>query len=64
MLQGAEGKVRFRLDRAVDRKNEIVRGIHRSIYGALDRHGEAIDFMRGEARFLNEHELGPLPAIA
>ena len=52
-----EGKVRFRLDQAVERKNEIVRGIHRSIYGALDRRGEAIDFMRGEARFLNEHEI-------
>ena len=52
-----EGKVRFHLDQAVGRKDEIVQGIHRSIYGALDRRKEAIDFLRGEARFLNEHEI-------
>ena len=52
-----EGKVRFHLDQAVRRKDEIVRGIHRSIYGALEGRKEAIDFSRGEARFLNEHEI-------
>ncbi len=52
-----EGNVRFHLDKAVGRKDAIVRGIHKSIYGALDRRKEAIDFLRGEARFLNEHEI-------
>ncbi len=52
-----EGKVRFHLDQAVARKDSIVKGIHKSIYGALDRRKEAIDFQRGEARFLNEHEI-------
>ncbi len=52
-----DGKVRFHLDQAVGRKDEIVRSIHRSIYGALEGRGEAIDFLRGEARFLNEHEI-------
>ncbi|MCH7532911.1 MAG: NAD(P)/FAD-dependent oxidoreductase [Gemmatimonadetes bacterium] len=52
-----EGQVRFRLDQAVARKDSIVKGIHKSIYGALDRRKEAIDFLRGEARFLNEHEI-------
>ena len=52
-----EGQVRFHLDQAVARKDSIVKGIHKSIYGALDRRKEAIDFLRGEARFLNEHEI-------
>ena len=52
-----DGRVRFHLDQAVGRKDEIVRGIHQSIYGALDRQKKAIDFVRGEARFLTEHEL-------
>ena len=52
-----DGQVRFNLDRAVARKDSIVKGIHESIYGALDRRKEAIDFLRGEARFLNEHEI-------
>ncbi len=52
-----EGQVRFHLDRAVARKDSIVKGIHKSIYGALDRRKNAIDFLRGEARFLNEHEI-------
>ena len=52
-----DGDVRFHLDQAVGRKDDIVRGIHRSIYGALDRRKEAIDLLRGEARFLNEHEI-------
>ncbi len=52
-----DGQVRFHLDQAVGRKDEIVGGIHRSIYGGLDRRKEAIDFVRGEAQFLNEHEI-------
>ena len=52
-----EGEVRFRLDHAVVRKDDIVGNIHRSIHSALDRRKEAIDFVRGEARFLNEHEI-------
>ena len=52
-----EGKVRFHLDQAVGRKDSIVKGIHESIHGALERRKEAIDFLRGEARFLNEHEI-------
>ena len=52
-----EGRVRFHLDQTVGRKDEIVGGIHRSIYSGLDRRKEAIDFVRGEARFPNEHEI-------
>ncbi len=52
-----EGRVRFHLDQAVDRKDSIVKGIHDSIHGALDRRKDAIEFLRGEARFLNEHEI-------
>ncbi len=52
-----EGHVRFNLDRAVSRKDSIVQGIHKSIYGALEQRKESIDFLRGEARFLNEHEI-------
>ena len=52
-----EGTVSFRLDRAVSRKNEIVAGIHRSIYGALERRSDGIQFIRGEARFVGDHEL-------
>ena len=52
-----EGRVRFHLDQAVGRKDSMVKGIHDSIHGALDRRKDAIDFVRGEARFLNEHEI-------
>ena len=52
-----DGHIRFHLDHAVRRKDEIVRGIHRSIYRALDRRKKAIEFLRGEARFVNEHEI-------
>jgi pyruvate/2-oxoglutarate dehydrogenase complex dihydrolipoamide dehydrogenase (E3) component len=52
-----QGQVRFRLDQAVGRKDSIVKGIHRSIHGALERRKEEIVFLRGEARFLNEHEI-------
>ena len=52
-----EGQIRFRLDQAVARKDAIVKGIRESIHGALDRRKKAIDFLRGEARFLNEHEI-------
>ena len=52
-----EGNVRFRLDRAVSRKDEIVRGITTTIHRNLDRRAEAIEFIRGEARFLSDHEV-------
>lgn len=52
-----EGKVRFNLKTAVTRKNTIVQGIIDGIYSALDRRREAITFMRGEAHFLNDHEI-------
>ncbi len=42
---------------AVARKDDIVRGIHRSIHSALEGRSERIDFLRGEARFLNDHEV-------
>ncbi len=40
-----EGQVRFHLDQAVGRKDSIVQGIHKSIYGALDRRKKTIDFL-------------------
>lgn len=52
-----EGSVRFRMQAAVARKDRIVRGIHRSIYGALEGRSDQIDFLRGEARFLSDHEV-------
>lgn len=52
-----DGTVRFRLDRAVARKDAIVGGIHRSIYGALDRQKAKIDLVRGRARFTDPHEV-------
>ena len=52
-----ECSVRFRLDQAVARKDKIVRGITTSIHRNLDRRAEAIDFIRGEARFLSDHEI-------
>lgn len=51
------GDVHFNLRKAVARKNKIVTGIHESIYGALERRQEAITFLRGQATFLNEHEI-------
>jgi len=52
-----EGPVRFNLARAVARKNAIVDGIIGGIYSALERRREAITFLRGQARFLNDHEI-------
>ena len=52
-----DGDVRFRIDKAVARKDAIVRGIHDSIYGALDRQKAKIDFVRGHARFTDRHEI-------
>ena len=52
-----EGPVRFRLATAVARKNRIVQGIIDGIHGALDKRRQSIDFMRGEARFLSDHEV-------
>lgn len=51
------GEVRFNLAQAVARKDAIVQGIIGGIYGALDRRHEAITLLRGEARFLNDHEV-------
>ena len=51
------GDVRFNLRKAVARKDKIVAGIHEGIYSALDRRKEAITFIRGQAKFLNEHEI-------
>jgi pyruvate/2-oxoglutarate dehydrogenase complex dihydrolipoamide dehydrogenase (E3) component len=53
-----EGSVKFNLAKAVARKDAIVQGIIDGIYGGLDRRREAITFVRGEARFLNDHEIG------
>jgi pyruvate/2-oxoglutarate dehydrogenase complex dihydrolipoamide dehydrogenase (E3) component len=51
------GDVRFNLRKAMARKDQIVAGIHKGIYGALERRKEAITFLRGQAKFLNEHEI-------
>lgn len=52
-----EGSVKFNLARAVIRKNAIVQGIVGGIYGALEQRREAITFVRGQAQFLNDHEI-------
>lgn len=52
-----DGDVRFRIDKAVARKDAIVRGIRDSIYGALDHQKAKIDFVRGHARFTDRHEI-------
>ncbi len=52
-----DGRVRFRLDKAVERKDAIVQGIVDGLHSALGKRAEAIDFIRGEARFANEHEI-------
>ena len=51
-----DGTVGFRLDRAVERKDDIVRGIVKGIHSALRRRDEAIEFIEGEGRFLSAHE--------
>ena len=52
-----EGTVRFHLDKAVERKDRIVQGIVDGIHGALKERRQAITLLRGEARFLNDHEI-------
>ena len=52
-----EGDVRFNLKTAVARKDGIVRGIVDGIYSGLNRRQEAITFLRGQARFLNDHQI-------
>lgn len=52
-----DGTIRFNLPTAMRRKDVIVGGIVNGIYGALERRKEAIDFVRGEGRFVNEHEI-------
>ncbi len=52
-----DGSVRFNLQRAVQRKDTIVEGILNGIYSGLAKKSEAIAFLRGEARFLNDHEV-------
>jgi len=52
-----EGPVRFNLPTAMRRKDSIVGGIIDGIYGALERRKDAITFVRGEAHFLNDHEI-------
>lgn len=52
-----DGAVRFNLPMAMRRKDAIVGGIIDGIYGALERRRDTITFVRGEAQFLNEHEI-------
>ena len=52
-----DGPVRFEIKTAVGRKDRIVQGIHDSIHGALQKRSDRIDFLKGEARFVNEHEV-------
>jgi pyruvate/2-oxoglutarate dehydrogenase complex dihydrolipoamide dehydrogenase (E3) component len=52
-----EGSVSFNLPKAVARKDAIVGGIIDGIYSALERRRDAITFLRGQARFLNDHEV-------
>ena len=52
-----EGTVGFNLAKAVARKDAIVGGTIDGIYSALERRREAITFLRGQARFLNDHEV-------
>jgi len=52
-----DGPVRFNLRQAMACKDKIVKGIHDGIYSALKRRQDAITFIRGQAKFVNEHEL-------
>lgn len=52
-----EGKVRFRLDRAVARKDALIAGISASIHQNLARRSDEIEFIRGDARFVSDHEI-------
>ncbi len=51
------GPIRFNMNVAVARKDAIVGGIVKNIYRNLERRSKAITFMRGQARFLNDHEI-------
>jgi len=51
-----QGPVSFRLDHAVARKDAIVGDILTSLHDALERRRDEIQFVRGEARFLDPHE--------
>jgi pyruvate/2-oxoglutarate dehydrogenase complex dihydrolipoamide dehydrogenase (E3) component len=52
-----QGPVHLNLRRVVERKNGIVQGIVDGIYAGLQRRREAITLLRGQARFLNDHEI-------
>jgi len=52
-----DGSVRFNLAQAVERKDEIVRGIIDGIYAGLDRRREDLTFIRGDVRFVGDHEV-------
>jgi len=52
-----EGPVLFRMEKAVARKDAIVRKIHKGIQGALNKRDDRITFLRGAARFLGDHEV-------
>ena len=52
-----DGPVRFHLDKAIERKDTIVRGIVDGIYESLRKRGEAIDFIHARGRFVSEHEM-------
>ena len=52
-----DGSVRFSLEKAVERKNKIVRGIVTRLHGALSKRRESIDFIRGEASFVDPHQI-------
>ena len=52
-----EGPVRFNLLKAVARKDDIVANIIGGIYRALEGRRDAITFLRGQASFLDDHEL-------
>lgn len=52
-----DGNVRFHLDKAVERKDAIVRGIVGALHESLGKRGDAISLVHGEGRFVTEHEL-------
>ena len=52
-----DGTARFRMEKAVERKNHIVSGIVGRLRAALEKRGDSIDFIHGEARFVDPHEV-------
>ncbi len=52
-----KGPVRFRMEKAVARKDAIVRKIQKGIHGALNKRDDRITFLRGAARFVGDHEV-------